>query len=227
MGEQEKDNREIEAASQENGSELGVETHCNASPRSSETAKEELTTPDNQQLETELISNLKSQIANLQKKAEANYNKFLRACADLENYKKRVEKEKGELINFSNERIIRDILPVIDNLERAVDHIEDESDLAAIKDGIKLVLDNMLAVLKKFGVEVASAMGEKFDPTRHEAVSQEETTECAPGAVIKEFNKCYYLNGRLIRPAMVVIAKPPETSPEMEEASGKTVISEQ
>lgn len=172
------------------------------------------------------------------KEAKINYDKFLRACADLENYKKRAEKEKGDLINFANERLIKEILPAVDNLERAIDHIrvpeglpsnrsiggikqgEDELDLSAIKDGIKLVLDNMVSVLKKFGIEVVSSLGEKFDPMKHEAVSQEETTEHKPGTVIKEFHKCYYLNNRLIRPAMVVIAKTPEPSTEMEEAAG-------
>lgn len=163
------------------------------------------------------------------KEAKINYDKFLRACADLENYKKRAEKEKGDLINFANERLIKEILPAVDNLERAIDHIhvpagtkqgEDESDLSAIKDGIRLVLDNLVSVLKKFGIEVVSSLGEKFDPMKHEAVSQEETTEHKPGIVIKEFHKCYYLNNRLIRPAMVVIAKTPESSTEMEEAAG-------
>lgn len=157
------------------------------------------------------------------KEAEVTFDKFLRACADLENYKKRAEKEKGELINFSNERFIKEVLPVVDNLERAIDHIEDESDLAAVKDGIKLVLDNLLAVLKKFGVETASAMGDKFDPTRHEAISQEEILNSDPGTIIKEFHKGYYLNGRLLRPAMVVIAKATEKSKEKEEAEeGRT-----
>ncbi|MDP2681249.1 MAG: nucleotide exchange factor GrpE [Deltaproteobacteria bacterium] len=157
------------------------------------------------------------------KEAEAAFDKFLRACADLENYKKRAEKEKGELISFSNERFIKEVLPVVDNLERAIDHIEDESDLAAVKDGIKLVLDNLLAVLKKFGVEAASAMGDKFDPTRHEAISQEEILNSDPGTIIKEFHKGYYLNGRLLRPAMVVIAKATEKSKEKEETEeGRT-----
>ena len=162
------------------------------------------------------IKKLTESLEQKTKETEENYNKFLRACADLENYKKRVEKEKGELISFSNERLIKELIPVVDNLERAIDHIEDESDLSAIKDGIKLVMDSLLAVLNKFGIEVASAVGEKFDPKKHEAVSQEESCEYEPGTVIKEFHKCYYLNGRLLRPAMVVISKSPETLSEIE-----------
>ena len=88
------------------------------------------------------IKKLTENLEQKTKEAEENYNKFLRVCADLENYKKRVEKEKGELISFSNERLIKELIPVVDNLERAIDHIEDESDLSAIKDGIKLVMDS-------------------------------------------------------------------------------------
>ena len=178
----------------------------------------EIESPDKDLQGQEEIKRLNLCLEQKTKEAEITFDKFLRACADLENYKKRAEKEKSEFINFSNEKFIKDVLPVVDNLERAIDHIEDESDLAAVKDGIKLVLDNLLAVLKKFGVEATSAMGEKFDPTRHEAISQEEILNSDTGTIIKEFHKGYYLNGRLLRPAMVVIAKAPEKSQEKEEA---------
>lgn len=201
MGEQEKENMGIETSAQEKEGEI------QQIPASIDVA-------DKTEAE---IKRLNECLEQKTKEAEVNYNKFLRVCADLENYKKRVEKEKGELINFSNERLIKEVLPVVDNLERAIDHIEDESDITAVKDGIKLVLDNLLAVLKKFGVEAVSAMGEKFDPTRHEAVSQEETLNSDPGTVIKEFHKGYYLNNRLLRPAMVVIAMAPEVQQDMEE----------
>lgn len=211
MGEQEKDNIETEAPASENSSESSETTQ--AEPMTSTHA---LQTPNYQQIEEELKKHLEEKT----KEAEANYNKFLRACADFENYKKRVEKEKGELINFSNERLLKELIPVVDNLERAIDHIEEESDLSAIKEGIKLVRDNLLAVLKKFGIEQLSAIGEKFDPTKHEAVNQEEASECEPGTVIKEFHKCYYLNNRLIRPAMVVTSKLPQAAPKTEEVTG-------
>lgn len=204
MEEQEKEGAEIGAVS-----------------RGKEGETQEALPPATTLAQTEIeFKKLAEQLEEKVKEAAANYDKFLRACADLENYKKRVEREKGELISFSNERLIRELLPVIDNMERAIDHIEDEADLAAVKEGIKLVLDNLMAVLKKFGVEEVSAMGSKFDPAKHEAVSQEEVAECNPGTVIKEFHKCYYLNGRLLRPAMVVISKPPEAAPEMEEMPG-------
>ena len=170
----------------------------------------EIESPDKDLQGQEEIKRLNICLEQKTKEAETNFDKFLRACADLENYKKRAEKEKSELISFANERFIKEVLPVVDNLERAIGYIEAEAGIAAVKDGIKLVLDNLLVVLKKFGVEAASAMGEKFDPARHEAVSHEETVISDPGTVIKEFHKGYYLNGRLLRPAMVAIAKAPE-----------------
>lgn len=212
MGEQEKENSEIE-----------IPPELKADAQEKEGEIRQIASPDKDLGEQAPISSVVQMEADIKrlaesleqkaKEAEANQNKFLRACADLENYKKRADKEKSELINFSNEKLIKELIPVADNLERAIDHIEDESDLAAIKDGIKLVRDSLLAVLKKFGVEAASAIGEKFDPTRHEAVSQEEASECEHGTVIREFHKCYYLNGRLIRPAMVVISKTPAAAP--------------
>lgn len=213
MGEQEKENLEIET------SDKDLQGQASAQEKEGEIQQVRLSTGvagDADKMEAD-IKRLAESLEQKTKEAEASQNKFLRACADLENYKKRADKEKIELINFSNERLIKEVLPVADNLERAIDHIEEESDHAAIKEGIKLVLDSLLAVLKKFGVEAASAVGEKFDPTRHEAVTQEEASDCEHGTVIKEFHKCYYLNGRLIRPAMVVIAKAPETAPAGEE----------
>ncbi|MBI5048737.1 MAG: nucleotide exchange factor GrpE [Deltaproteobacteria bacterium] len=217
MKKQEKDNIKIETPAQENNQEPEA---SGVNGVGEEIPNLEPTTPNYLQIDAE-IKRLNQCLEEKIKEAETNYNKFLRTCADLENYKKRVEKEKGELISFSNERLIKELIPVVDNLERAVGHIEDESDLSAIQDGIKLILDNLLAVLKKFGIGVVSAMGAKFDPAKHEAVNQEETSECEPGTVVKEFHKCYYLNGRLLRPAMVVISKLPETLPEMEEAPGR------
>ena len=195
MGEQEKENIETEEAAPEKGEE-GI----SAAPPLPEAE----------------LKRLSECLGEKTREAEANYDKFLRMCADLENYKKRTEKEKTELISFSNERLLRELIPVVDNLERAIEHIEEGSDFSAIKDGIRLVLDNLLVVLKKFGVEQISALGAKFDPVKHEAVNQEESAEHGPGVVIKEFHKCYYLNNRLIRPAMVVISKLPEKSAEGE-----------
>ncbi|HBO83409.1 MAG: nucleotide exchange factor GrpE [Deltaproteobacteria bacterium GWC2_42_11] len=141
------------------------------------------------------------------KECEDNYNRFLMAVADLDNYKKRSEKEKEELINFANERLIKELIGVVDNIERAFGHINTDVDVAALRDGIRLTLDQFLSILKKFGLEQVSAIGENFDPCRHEAICQEERGDCEPGTVIREYQKGYYLKDRLIRPSMVVISK--------------------
>ncbi|MBI5287074.1 MAG: nucleotide exchange factor GrpE [Deltaproteobacteria bacterium] len=163
------------------------------------------------------IDRLKEALEEKRREAEGNYSRFLRAVADLENYKKRVEKEREEFLNLAQERLIKEILPAVDNLERALGHINDEANLTALREGIKLTLDQMLATLKRFGLEQVSSIGERFDPARHEAIAQEEGEGFEPGVVIKEFQKGYYLKGRLIRPAMVVVSKPPEEVPETEE----------
>ncbi len=146
--------------------------------------------------------------------AEDNYAKFLRAAADLENYKKRVEKEKARIIDFANEDLIIEILPVIDNLERALAHSEGEqNNLESLVKGVKLTIDQIYAVFKKSGLKEIMAVGEKFDPGLHHAISHEDDDEAEPGTVVKEFQKGYLLKGKLIRPSMVMVAKEPVEGP--------------
>lgn len=153
--------------------------------------------------------------------AEDNYAKFLRAAADLENYKKRVEKEKARIIDFANEDLIIEILPVIDNLERALAHSEGEqNNLASLVEGVKLTIDQTYSVFKKSGLKEIRAVGEKFDPGLHHAISHEDDNEAEPGTVVKEFQKGYLLKGKLIRPSMVMVAKEPVKDP-AEDPDGK------
>ncbi len=140
------------------------------------------------------------------KEAEENYAKFLRACADLENYKKRAEKEKADIRDFANEKLIVEVLSVMDNFERALDHAN-EKNLDSLKQGVKLTVDQMYALFKKYGLQEIKSVGEKFDPALHHAISHEESVGAAPGTVLKEFQKGYLLRGRLLRPAMVAVVK--------------------
>lgn len=159
------------------------------------------------------INQVKRMLDEKVKECEENYKRFLLVSADLDNYKKRVEREKEELLNFGNERLIKELIVVIDNLERALGHINTDADVVlrdSVRDGVKLTLDQFLAILKKFGLEQVSAIGGKFDPSKHEAVNQEENNDCEPGTVVKEYQKGYYLKDRLVRPAMVVVSKLPE-----------------
>lgn len=144
--------------------------------------------------------------------AQQNYDRMLRLAAELENLKKRQERERSELVLFANESLIKELLPVIDNLERAIEHGQQQETAAALLEGVEMVLRSFLQVLSKFGVTQIKALGDKFDPVYHNAVMQEENSEVEDQTIIKELQKGYLLQGRLLRPAMVVVARNPEVA---------------
>jgi molecular chaperone GrpE len=151
------------------------------------------------------IDDLKSKLEETEKEAAANYDKYLRAIADLENYKKRAVKEKADIIKFGKEDIIRDILPFMDSIDRALEH--DNGDIQAFKDGVALIQDQLLCCLKKHGVEKIEAAGQDFDPNFHEALMQMESDQHEDNKVVSEMEKGYLLNGRLLRPSRVCVCK--------------------
>lgn len=167
------------------------------------------------------VETLKSEVEAKTKLADENYDRFLRAQAELENYKKRVEKEKNGLVKYGNEELIRALLPVIDNLERALDHPAGENPDGIIE-GIKITINQFHQVLEKFGVTRIAAVGKPFDPSKHEAMMQVESSEHEPNTVVSELQKGYFLNDRLLRPAMVSVARSPEEPQEGEESSGSS-----
>lgn len=161
-----------------------------------------------QELPEEEIARLKGDLEAKRKEAEENYNKYLRACADIENLKKRLEKEKADCVAYANEGFISELLPVIDNFERALAHANGgEETMESLRSGVRLILDQMSSAVKKFGLEEVKSMGEKFNPSVHHAISEEEAEGAGPGTIVREFQKGYFLKGKLIRPAMVAVAK--------------------
>jgi molecular chaperone GrpE len=161
------------------------------------------------------IETLKAQMEEKAKQAEENYDRFLRAQAELENYKKRVEREKGSLLKYGNEELIKAILPVVDNLERALDHPLGENPEGFLE-GIKITYNQLFQALQKFGVTSIAAVGEPFDPGKHEAMMQVESADHEPNTVVSELQKGYFLNDRLLRPAMVCVARAPKQEDEKE-----------
>lgn len=139
--------------------------------------------------------------------SEENYQRFLRMCAELENFKKRAAREKTDTIKFSNEGLLKELITILDNLERAVHHSDETHSSESLKEGVKLTMDELLKALKKFGLEQVSVVGDKFDPNKHEAISVIESSEHEDGTIIKEFQKAYFLKERLLRPAMVSVSK--------------------
>ena len=135
---------------------------------------------------------------------------MLRLAADLENYKKRALKEKEDWRKFANEDLIKAILPFVDNLERAVNHAEKVEDANVLIEGVRLTLQQLHQTLNKFGVSPVESVGKPFDPTIHEAMVVIETDQHEPNQVLEEFQKGYFLNDRLLRPATVSVAKLPK-----------------
>jgi len=141
-------------------------------------------------------------------KADEHWNELLRLQADSENMRKRHARDLENAHKFGMEKFIQDILPVWDSLAMGMNAAQDENvDISTIKEGMDLTLKMMSDTMKKFNLEEVSPEGDKFDPELHQAMSMLETADAAPNTVINVFQKGYLLNGRLIRPAMVVVSK--------------------
>ena len=149
--------------------------------------------------------------------AKNNYDLFLRQSADLENFKKRVAREKEEAFKYGNEALVKDLLPMLDNLERALEHAELGGNGKPLLEGIELVLKGFLEILEKHGVTQISAKGETFNPQKHEAFAQVESKDHEPNTVVQELHKGYFIRDRLLRPSLVSVAKLPETKEENSE----------
>lgn len=166
---------------------------------------------DNEEREIPLEKMTKGQLLNrvkeVQETADKNFDLYVRSQADIDNLKKRFQKEKAELYRFSNESLIKKLLSVGDNLEKAIAHSEDDNSLDALTEGVELTLKGLMDTLEREGLESVKALGEPFDPNFHEAVSELQDNSAKPGTVIQELQKGYILNQRLIRPAMVIVNK--------------------
>lgn len=179
--------------------------------------------------EEESLDTLKEELETKKRELGELQDRYLRLYAEFENFKKVVTKEQTELLRYGNERLINEILPVIDNLERAILHskeltnkVDPESREAidSLISGVEMTLRQIKDILGRFGVREIKALGEVFDPTLHHAVSQIETGGHKPNTVIEELRKGYLLNDRVIRPSTVVVSK--KTSKVVEVSSGES-----
>lgn len=144
------------------------------------------------------------------KLADERLEILMRTQAEFENSKKRMEKEKAEFIKFANDELISRFLPILDNFRLAVKTIDSNHSIKDIITGIELIDKQFEDTLKEFGLEEIKSVGEKFDPHYHKAIAHEETDEYEDGVIMEEFQKGYLLNGRLLRPAVVKVAKKKE-----------------
>lgn len=171
--------------------------------------------PEGEDLE---IEKLRQQLQAKEEEAKNHYERFLRQVAELENFKKRTMRDKEDSIRFANEYLIKELLPMLDNLERAVAHAKGGGNGQPLVDGVEMVLKGFFDVLGKHGVTQISAAGQPFDPAKHEAMAQIETDAYAPNTVVEEHHKGYLFHDRLLRPALVSVAKSPDKDGEKNNA---------
>jgi len=175
----------------------------------------ESATPDEQIIngEDDPIKELEAKLEAKEKEAVETYDRLLRASAEFDNYKKRSSREMEEFRKFANQSLIKEMLSVVDNLELAINSTNDHK--AIDKDllqGLEMTHREILKVFEKFNVNPIDAKGQPFDPTFHEAVMQEETNDSPKNTVINELQRGYMIHDRLLRPSMVVVAKPKENN---------------
>jgi molecular chaperone GrpE len=163
------------------------------------------------------VKDLETKLAKAEQEKKDNWDKFLRAAADLENHRRRSKRDLDDARAEAKQRVLKEMLPVVDNLERAVQHAEEAvkgADLSAIVEGVRLVLRQFGHALERADVTPVDAQGQPFDPNLHEAISQQETADQPPGTVVNVLQRGYKLGDRLLRPALVVVAKQPSAPSE-------------
>jgi molecular chaperone GrpE len=148
----------------------------------------------------------------LKKSLDEATEKYIRLYADFENYKKVAARNKEELLKYANEELLTDFLTVIDHLELALQHSAGNEASNALAEGVQLTLKELKAVLEKHGLVTIDALGKPFDPFVHHAMSQIESEDAAEHTVVKEFRKGYMLKDRVLRAALVGVAKKPSLS---------------
>jgi len=154
------------------------------------------------------LKKLRKQIDNLQKEKGELFGKLQRVSADYANFQKRAPKQITDTIAYEKEKIIKTLLPSLDNLEHTLQNAHSAENLDVLIKGIQIVYDQMLDILKSHNVEQIKAVGEKFDPALHQAMMQKAQPDTEENIVLEEFQKGYKLNGRVIRPSKVIVNKP-------------------
>ena len=150
---------------------------------------------------------LQAEIEQLRKQVEENRNLFLQARADVENIRKRAERDLQNAHKYALDKFVAELLPVKDSLEMGLAAIDESADISKLREGTELTLKMLAAAVAKFGVSEINPHGEKFNPEWHEAMAMQPSSEAEPNTVMQVIQKGYRLNDRLVRPAMVIVAQ--------------------
>ena len=160
----------------------------------------------------EAAETAEQKIARLERERADAHDRMLRVAADFENFKRRSKRDQDDAAIRAKEGVLREVLPVLDNLDRALVAASRGGSVEALAQGVKLVEKQLLTGLEKFGIKGFESKGQPFDPARHEAIQQVETTLLPPGTVAEEFARGFLIGERLLRPAMVAVSKAPAAS---------------
>ncbi|AOV17334.1 nucleotide exchange factor GrpE [Acidihalobacter aeolianus] len=160
--------------------------------------------------EGDAMEALHQDLQEMKDKAQAHWDQFVRAQAELDNLRKRAERDLSNAHKYALERFANELLPVKDSLELGLEAARSADADASTREGIELTLRMFGQVLTKFGIEEVNPVGERFDPERHQAMTMQPSDEQPPNTVLAVMQKGYVLNERLLRPAMVVVAKAPD-----------------
>jgi len=157
------------------------------------------------------LARLRQALEETKRVLDEKTDRYLRAVAELDNQKKRAQREREEYIRFATASLLRELLPVLDNFDRALGAARASAEAQGFLAGVELIQRELLKVLEKFGATPYSAVGQPFDPERHEAVQRVLKPDAAEMTVVEEIARGYLLNGRVLRPAIVVVAVPPDS----------------
>ncbi len=196
-----------------------------------ETEEEETKIPEEEFAEAEetpvaeIVEEGPSELEQAQQEAKDLRDEMLRMRAETDNLRKRLQREKQESVQFANERLIKQLIPIFENLDRALK--APDTNVESLKEGVRMTSDQVLALFKKENVEPIQAVGEPFDPSIHEVLSQMESNDHDENTVIEEFSKGYRMNGRVLLPAQVVTAKKPaQEEPEDKDSDNASTSAE-
>lgn len=157
--------------------------------------------------QNEGVTKLNNQLLEKTEELHALNDKYLRLAAEFDNYKRRVQRDQRDTIRFANEKLFKDLLPTLDNLERALQSGREQARIEGLLEGVDLTYKHFLDTLQKMGIKQVTSVGETFDPAQHQAVGQVESTTAPENVVVDEYQKGYFLHDRILRPAMVTVAK--------------------
>jgi molecular chaperone GrpE len=151
---------------------------------------------------------MEEKLESVEQESKESYDRFLRVSAEFENYKKRAAREMNDFRKFANESFVKAMLPVVDNLDRAIESSsDDDHSNSSVVEGVNMTLKEILKIFEQFGVKPFQSLGKTFDPALHQAVMQEESNDHPEKTILNELEKGYMMHDRLLRPATVVVSK--------------------